>query len=154
MPTPRGGNHLSLRDSLASTREETYLRNLRVYMCVCVCVCTYWAVHEGIYADDNARCTRGGGTRVRRKQLNLVLSSLSFSFAGYSRRRTLPPLFFLFLPLPPRRPLPAKLNKHSYLHSISGALTSLDNPATDSSSSHVRTYVCTYVRPRAASSIL
>lgn len=34
--------------------------------------------------------------------------------------------------------LPAKLNKHSYLHSISGALTSLDNPATDSSSSHVR----------------
>lgn len=34
--------------------------------------------------------------------------------------------------------LAAKLNKHSYLHSISGALTSLDNPATDSSSSHVR----------------
>lgn len=94
--------------------------------------------------DDNARCTRGGGgggggTRVRRKQLNLVLSSL-FLFRGILASSPLPPLFFLFLPLP-HRPLPAKLNKHSYLHSISGALTSLDNPATDSSSSHVRTYV-------------
>lgn len=71
--------------------------------------------------------------------------SLSFSRA-VGRASSLRLFLFVSLSLSPLVPaarlflsgLAAKLNKHSYLHSISGALTSLDNPATDSSSSHVR----------------
>lgn len=103
----------------------------------------WWNVHgrEGT-TTSTTRGTRG--TRVRRKQLNLV-PSLSFSRAvgRASSRRLFLSVSLSLSPLVPAARLflsglPAKLNKHSYLHSISGALTSLDNPATDSSSSHVR----------------
>lgn len=97
--------------------------------------------------DDATSTTRGTrGTRVRRKQLNLLLLSLSLSLVGECQpsavcvafASSFPSLSLSLLRVLVPRGLPAKLNKHSYLHSISGALTSLDNPATDSSSSHVR----------------
>ena len=125
---------------------------------------TYIGIHSAFTSvrgrRERARARRNDDTRHSRhacaEETIEPLASLSFSLslllASVSRvlpvwRLLLPFRLFLFLCCVCRTPrlvsstargLPAKLNKHSYLHSISGALTSLDNPATDSSSSHVR----------------
>lgn len=95
-----------------------------------------------------SRCRRSPASPSLRLSRSVIVSpgsSLSFS-PHDSHRASSSDSFPLSLslrvpPAPqpgpslPLRPQAAKLNKHSYLHSISGALTSLDNPATESSPS-------------------
>lgn len=91
-----------------------------------------------------SRCRRSLRRSVSRAPSSFRRARLS-RFRHTIRIEPPPPILFLFLflcaslprrgPSLPLRPQAAKLNKHSYLHSISGALTSLDNPATESSPS-------------------
>lgn len=90
MPTPRRGIASRARFSRRTGGNVRNLPHIHTYIYIYIGLC------RNEYVDDNARCTRGGGgTRVRRKQLNLVLSSL-FLFRGILASSPLPPLFFLF----------------------------------------------------------